>query len=343
MISPSLGPPPANRQVGVCFRRMADLLEIDGANPFRVRAYRRAAATVENLGRDITPMTSSPAGLAALDALPGIGEDLAGKIAEVCRSGRLSALETIEARLPASLVALNDLPGLGPARIRRLRETLGVESAAALRSALAAGALGDLPDFAPSVVRRLARALDAAPVTTRWPRAAAALEAAKLVRAVRDLPGVSRAMVAGSLRRGRPDVGDIDLVAAASPDAPVTAAFAALPEIAEVMACGSRRATVRLWDGLQVDLLVVPPESFGAALIHFTGSKPHNISLRRRAQRLGLKLNEYGLFSGRRRLAGRTEREVYEALGLPYRPPTRREGLVPMAPAHLDGDQGARV
>lgn len=320
--------PPANATVASRFRRLAELLDIEERNPHRARAYRRAADTVERLPGDVSSLLAADDGLARLDALPGIGPDLAGKIAEVCRTGALAALDAAEARLPVGVVRLSALPGLGPERVRRLRTELGVGSPEELGQAIAAGALSRLEGFGPRLQRRLTAAVSK-DQPMRWPRAFAAPQAAELLRAVRSLPGVETAEIAGSLRRGRPDVGDIDLVAAAHPGAPVTETFAALPQVAEVLACGPTRATVRLASGLQADLLVVAPESYGAALLHFTGSKPHNISLRRRAKALGLKLNERGLFRGTRRIAGLTEAEVYAALGLRTPPPHLREYPAP--------------
>lgn len=316
---------PANALVAADFRRLADLLEIEGANPFRVGAYRRAAATVESLSQDVAKMD-----LQMLDALPGVGADLAGKIAEICQTAHLSLLDATEARTPSTLVELSRLPGLGPKRIQQLHTELGVRSISDLRVVIANGALRKLPGFGRVVEDRLCAALAMTPFQ-RWPRADAEPQARTLAAALRRLPGVEATSVAGSIRRGRPDVGDIDLVAAARPGAEVTRAFIALPQVAEVLACGSARATVRLTSGLQADLLVAAPESYGAALVHFTGSKAHNIALRQRAQALGLKLNEYGLHRGRTRIAGRTEAEIYAGLGLKMFPPTQREGRAGIA------------
>ena len=310
----------ANALVAADFRRLADLLEIEGANPFRVRAYRRAASRVESLPQDVAKMD-----IQTLDALPGIGADLAGKIREICQTAHLGLLDATEARTPPALVELSRLPGLGPRRIQQLKSELGVHSPSDLRAAIATGALRKLSGFGTTLEHRLVAALAMKP-PQRWPLADAVPAAKALAAALRHLPGVEAATVAGSIRRRRPDVGDIDLVAAAVPGAEVTRAFAALPQVAEVLACGRARATVRLTSGLQADLLVVGPESYGAALLHFTGSKAHNIALRQRAQARGLKLNEYGLYSGRKRIAGRTEAEVYAGLGLKQLPHGRREG-----------------
>ena len=310
----------ANAAVAADFRRLADLLEIEGANPFRVRAYRRAASTVESLRQNVGDLDFQ-----MLDALPGVGTDLASKIMEICQTEHLELLDATEARTPSTLIELSSLPGLGPQRIQRLHTELGVRSAADLRAVIAAGALRKLPGFGVALERRLAAALSMKP-PQRWPRAIAEPQAKTLAAALRRLPGVEAVCVAGSIRRSRPDVGDIDLVAAAVPGAGVTRAFVGLPQVAGVLACGRARATVQLATGLQADLLVVDPESFGAAMVHFTGSKAHNIALRQRARTRGLKLNEYGLYSGRERIAGRTEAEVYAGLGLPELPPARREG-----------------
>jgi DNA polymerase (family 10) len=313
--------------VAARFRRLADLLEIEGANPFRLRAYRRAALTVERLGPQLLRLLARPDASAALDALPGIGDDLAGKILEVCETGRLRILDDTEARVPPGLVQLLALPGLGPKRVRALHAALGIRSVADLRAALATGAVGRLPRFGDRLAARWAAALasrERAPAG--WPLATARPQAEQLRRALAGLPGVLAAAVAGSIRRGRPTVGDIDLVVAALPHTEVTRLFAALPEVAQVLACGDRQARVKLASGLQADLWVAAPGSFGATLIHATGGKAHNIALRRRAQALGLRLNEHGLHRGRRRIAGRTEAEVYAALGLPLIPPARREG-----------------
>ena len=328
--------PEANAAVAARFRRLAELLELEGANLFRARAYRTAAASVEALPVDVATLARSPEGRRRLDGLRGIGADLAGKIAEICRTGRLGALEAAEGRLPPALVELSALPGLGPVRLRRLRLELGVTTPEELRKVIATGELRRL-GFGRDLERRLADALSARR-PARWRRALALPQAQDLLAAVRALPGVQSADIAGSLRRGLASVGDADLVAAAPADCGVTTAFAALRQVAAVLACGPTRASVRMASGLQADLLVVEPKSYGAALLHFTGSKAHNIALRQRAHAQGLKLNEYGLWRGRRRLAGRTEAEIYRALGLVPIPARRREdrGEIEQAAAAFD-------
>lgn len=320
-------PGAANALVASLFRRVADLLEIQGANPFRVRAYRRAAATATIAQDDFAILSRTPEGRRQLDRLPGIGPDLVEMIGEICRTQRLRLLEDLEAQAPAGLAELLALPGLGPVRVGRLRRELAIRSVDDLRKAVGQGDIARLPGFGRDLEARLSAALSEIPAP-RWPLATAELEAEPLLSALLKADGVVAAAVAGSIRRRRPMVGDIDLVAAASPRAEVGYGFVKLPQIHEVLSVGSRRARMKLANGLQVDLLIAAPGSYGAALVHFTGSKAHNISLRRRAQSLGLKLNEHGVFEGRRRIAGRTESEVYAALGLGLPEPTAREGVV---------------
>lgn len=311
-----------NADVAEIFYRLAELLEIEGANPFRIRAYRRAAATIEDLAEPAAVLLARGQDLADL---PGIGQDLAGKIAEICRTGRLQLLEEVEARTPSDLARLSQVPGLGPKRVKVLHEALGVTSIEDLARAAAAGRVRGLPRFGEAFEQRLLKALQAAPAQgeTRLRISVAEEYAAGLLAHVRSLPGVGDAIVAGSYRRRRETVGDLDVLA--SGPASITDGFVAYPEVAKVLAKGTTRVTVVLRNGLQVDLRVVPAESFGAALVYFTGSKAHNIALRRRAQGRGLKINEYGVFRGEARIAGRTEADVYRAVGLPLIPPEIRE------------------
>ncbi|HEY0648629.1 DNA polymerase/3'-5' exonuclease PolX [Phenylobacterium sp.] len=311
-----------NADVAEVFYRLAELLEIEGANPFRIRAYRRAAATIEDLTEPVAALLARGQDLADL---PGIGEDLAGKIAEICRTGRLQLLEDVEARTPSDLARLAQVPGLGPKRVKVLHDALGVNSIEDLARAAAAGRIRDLPRFGEAFEQRLLRDLKAAPATgeTRLRISVAEEYAAGLLEHVKALPGVGEAVVAGSYRRRRETVGDLDILASGPPS--ITDGFVGYAEVVKVLAKGPTRVTAVLRNGLQVDLRVVPDESFGAALVYFTGSKAHNIALRKRAQGRGLKVNEYGVFRGEARLAGRTEADVYRAVGLPLIPPELRE------------------
>jgi DNA polymerase (family 10) len=313
----------SNAEVAAALELLADLLEIEGANTFRVRAYRNAARTVVELPDSLAQMLGAGQDLSDL---PGIGKDLAGKLAELVRTEHLPLLEEIKSRTPAGLVGLLQIPGLGPKRVHLLHEALGVASPEDLAAALAEGRLHGLHGFGPKTEQHLRdelrRRRSAVRRLTLLEAEGAALPLMALLKTV---PGVAQVAAAGSYRRRRETVGDLDLVAAASDGRSVIARFTAFPQVSKVMAQGETRATVRLRSGVQVDLRVVEEACFGAALLYFTGSKAHNIALRAIAVRKGWKLNEYGLFAGRKRLAAKTENEIYEALGLAFVPPELRE------------------
>jgi len=315
--------PILNAEIAKQLEQVADLLDIEGANPFRVRAYRRAARLIGELPRNVADMVAAGE---SLDELPGIGKDLAEKIAILARGGELPILKELERQAPPGITALLALPGLGPKRVHALYEALGIDSVAKLAAALEAGKLRDVPGFGPEIEAKLRRALaEGAGQPQRTRLAVAEQTVTPLLAALRSAEGVVAAEVAGSFRRRRETVGDLDIVVAAESPEPVMQRFTSYEDVAQVVERGPTRATVILRGGLQVDLRVVPEESFGAALMYFTGSKAHNIALRQIAVDHGWKLNEYGLFRGERRLAGRTEAEVYQRLGFPFIPPELRE------------------
>jgi DNA polymerase (family 10) len=323
-----------NEDVAAAFDEMADLLDIQGENPFRIRAYRRAAQVVRTLPRDLGECADEK----ELDALPGIGADLAGKIAELRSTGHLRALEALRRRVPPGLRALLSLPGLGPVRVRALRSRLGIRGIDDLASALSAGRLTSLKGFGPGIELRLRRALadKAAAGGERMPWSVAAEYAEPLQAYLQSLPGVARAEIAGSYRRGRDTVGDLDLLVSSTRGAGAIKALRRYEDLRELTAAGATKASGVLRNGLQVDVRVVPPRSFGTALHYFTGSRDHNIHIRRRAQERGYKLNEYGLFGGKARVAGATEEGLFAALDLPWIPPELREdrGEIEAAEAH---------
>jgi DNA polymerase (family 10) len=312
-----------NADIAAIFEEIADLLEIQGANPFRVRAYRNAARTVGEFGRDLTAMVAKGQ---ALPKIPGVGEDLTRKIHEIASTGKSSFLERLHKELPETITELLHIPGLGPKKVKALYDQLRVDSLEDLRAAAEAGRIRALPGFGEKTERHILEALAVrADTARRFKRPVAAQYAEALAAALRSVPGVSRLEIAGSYRRCRETVGDIDLLVTASDSGPVMARFIGYDEVAEVLSQGSTRASVVLKCGLQVDLRVVPEASYGAALAYFTGAKAHNIALRKRAQARGLKLNEYGVFRGDTLIAGDTEASVYAALGLPWIPPELRE------------------
>ncbi|MCX8005203.1 MAG: helix-hairpin-helix domain-containing protein, partial [Burkholderiaceae bacterium] len=303
-----------NADIAAAFEEIADLLELQDANPFRVRAYRNAARLIGDLKLDLAATVAAGK---PLPKLPGVGADLAGKIEELARTGKLSALERLRRQVPAGITELLRLPGLGPKRVRTLYERLHVHTPEQVLRAARDGRIRELPGFGAKTESRLAEAIGARLAQSRRVKLAVAAQyAAHLIDWLRRAPGVRDVVAAGSLRRAKETVGDIDLLATAEEGTAVVQHFARHPDAAQVLAAGDTRGSLVLKSGLQVDLRVVPPASFGAALLYFTGSKAHNIRLRNLALARGLKLNEYGLFRGRRALAAATEEEIYAALDL---------------------------
>ncbi len=326
--------PVTNTEIAGELEKLADLLEIEGANTFRVRAYRQAARVVGSLGRNVAEMVAAGE---TLEGRPGIGADLAGKIATIARGEKLPLLAQLTAKNPPGITALLDLPGLGPKRVHALRDSLGIDSAEKLKTALEAGKLSSVPGFASGIIGKLKEVLaQGAGAKPRMKLAAADEIVEPLLAALRKTQAVAQAEVAGSCRRRRETVGDLDIVASAADPAPIMAAFTRYEDVKEILGQGNTRASVVLRSNLQVDLRVVGEESYGAALLYFTGSKSHNIELRNIAIDRGWKLNEYGLFRGTKRIAGKTEAEIYQKLGLPLIPPELREaeGEIEAARAH---------
>ncbi|GLQ79595.1 DNA polymerase/3'-5' exonuclease PolX [Mesorhizobium huakuii] len=312
-----------NADISAMLNRMADLLEIEAANPFRIRAYRRAAATIDDLPENIPGMLAEGR---PLSDLPSIGEDLAGKIEEFVNTGHLQALEEVEARTPSTLAALTAIPGLGPKRVHTLHEALGIKSLDDLAKAAKTGKIRDLPRFSAAAEAKILDEIGKHRKTERRFKISTAEDFANgLTTYLKAGPGIERVVVAGSFRRRKETVGDLDILVTCEKGPAAIDHFAAYDEIAEVISKGTTRSTVLLKAGMQVDVRVVPEESYGAALHYFTGSKAHNIAVRKLAQAKGLKLNEYGVFKGSKRIAGRTEEEVFRTAGLPFIEPELRE------------------
>ncbi|MGA8033060.1 MAG: DNA polymerase/3'-5' exonuclease PolX [Casimicrobiaceae bacterium] len=315
--------PLQNLLIATALDEIADRLEIQDANPFRVRAYRNAARTIGEFQRDLKSVLERGD---ALPRLPGIGADLAGKIRDLALTGHCDLLDHLRTEMPASITELLKVPGLGPKRVRTLWHDLGVETPEQVLRAARDGRIEALHGFGQKTQRSIELAVAAQLSKERRIKLAVAAEYADaLVNWMRRIPGVDRVVVAGSFRRMRETVGDLDVLATGADGRAIVERFLAYPEVEQTMARGSTRASVRLRGGLQVDLRVVPAESFGAALLYFTGSKAHNIALRRLGQARGLKINEYGVFKGARRIAGTTEESVYAAVSLPFISPELRE------------------
>lgn len=314
-----------NAEIARVLERLAVRLEIEGANPFRVRAYREAGRIVGAHPEAMSAIAGTPG---ALEALKGIGKDLAGKIRDLVATGRTELDDELRAKIPDEVVDFTELQGLGPKRVKTLFETLGIRDRDALEKAAKAGKLRDLPGFGEKVEQNVLKALATAGqwsgrmlLATAWPLAHALCERVAAVK------GVKQAELAGSFRRRRETIGDLDLLVTGGDAEAVMEAFAGHESVAETIGRGETKCSVRLKGGLQVDLRVVPAASFGAALLYFTGSKAHNIELRKLAIDKGWSLNEYGLTKGEKVLAGRTEEEVYAKLGLAWIPPELREAL----------------
>jgi DNA polymerase (family 10) len=311
--------PVQNAEIAAMFDQTADLLEFKGENQFRVRAYRKAARTIEGLPQSVRGMLSAEKDLLELS---GIGKDLAGKIADIVKTGHFNLLDQLKRKLPGQLGDMAALPGLGPKRVKLLYDKLKVRTLDDLRRAIKRGRLRELRGFGPTIEKKLAGALEKPVAAKRFRLAVAEAEAEALVGFLRD---GGRVVVAGSYRRRRDTVGDLDILVTSEHGPAVGDKLVDYENITEVLAHGPTRTTVVLRSGLQVDVRAVPEQSYGAALLYFTGSKAHNIALRGLANEHDWKLNEYGLFSGKRRIAGATEEEVYEKLGLAFIPPELRE------------------
>lgn len=316
--------PVHNADVAAVFEEVADLLELEDSNPFRVRAYRKAARVVGDLGRDIGAMVRAGDDLTEL---PGVGEDLAGKIREIVTTGTCCMLSELRKQTPSALARLMTIPGLGPKRVKLLSETLGVRTIDELTRAAREGRIREIPGFGAKSEQNILRSLavTAAGGGSRLSLAVAAQYAESLAEYLRATPGVGDVVIAGSYRRCKETVGDIDILVTVAGRCKVIDRFASYDEVADVLARGTTRATVRLRSGLQADLRVVHRESYGAALHYFTGCKAHNIAVRHLGQEAGLKINEYGVFRGSKRIAGTTEESVFASVGLPWIPPELRE------------------
>ena len=321
---------PSNAEVAALFEELAVLSEILGANVFKVNAFRKATRAVEGLAGEACTME-----LAALKEIDGLGASTAAKIVEFGKTATMSELEELRAQVPSGLKEVLSIQGIGPKTARTLWTEAGVVDLATLKGAIESGAVGKLPRMGPKTIENMKESIafaESARGRIRIGEASPIAEA--LVSELAKLPFVERVAFAGSLRRGKETIGDIDILACSTDVPGLMAAFRARPEVAKVLASGETKTSVQTTNGVQVDLRVVPRESFGAALQYFTGSKEHNVRLRERAISMGFRLNEYGLFpsgadgkalEGATAVASDDERAVYEALGVDWIPPTMRE------------------
>ncbi|MDI1479684.1 helix-hairpin-helix domain-containing protein [Polyangium sp. y55x31] len=313
-----------NETIGSTLDQVADLLEIEGASVFRVRAYRGAARTVSALASPVSALPEKGPG--SLEELPGIGKDLAGKIRELAETGELALLHELKSRTPESLIHLLELPGLGPKRAKAIHEGLGIDTIEELEKAAREGRLRALKGVGPKLEAQILEGIAArAARGKRISLAEAEAQVEPIVARLREVPGVSLIEVAGSYRRRRDNVGDVDILVAADASVAIGKKLIADPATDKVLADGDTKTSVLLKSGLQVDLRVVPVESFGAAMHYFTGSKAHNIAIRTLGVRRKLKISEWGVFQEDKRLSGEREEDVFASVGLAWVPPELRE------------------
>ncbi len=313
-----------NSEIARAFEDLADLLEIDGANAFRLRAYRNAARMIAELPESMTAIVEDTE--RSPDEFPGIGEDLAKKIETLVKTGSLPQLEEMRKKIPPGVVEMLRLPGMGPKKAAVLFHELSITTLEELKQAAEQQQIRELKGFGKKTEESILEGLQQVQESSgRVFLADAKVQADAILESLSKLPSVKQIAAAGSLRRRRETVGDLDVLITAADSAESMDALAEHELVEKVLARGETKQRVRLRSGLEMDLRVVPEESYGAALVYFTGSKAHNIVLRRRAQDRKLKINEYGVYRGEKSVAGRTEEEVYEAVDLPWIPPELRE------------------
>jgi DNA polymerase (family 10) len=313
-----------NHQIAAVFEHVADLLEFQGANPFRVRAYRNAARTIHDLPESAADILADSS--RSLTDIEGIGKDLAEKAATLVETGSLPMLDELLAETPESVLAILRVPGLGPKRAAQLYRELNVATLDELRAACEAHKVQQLKGFGAKMEAAVLQGLDIASEAEKrilWIDAEQHVD--EILAHMQTCKAMQQIAAAGSYRRGKETVGDLDFLIVARDADAVMDHLAGCAGLAQLIARGGTKMSIRLTAGIQVDLRAVPAESFGAALQYFTGSKEHNIVLRGRAKARGLKINEYGVFRGEKQIAGRTEEDVYAALNLPCFPPELRE------------------
>lgn len=312
-----------NADIADIFDEIADYLEIDGENPFRIRAYRNAARSVRGLGPELKDMVARKEDLTRL---PGIGKELAAKIVEISETGSVRALKKLQDKIPAEVRRMLKIPNLGPKRVRNLYRDLKLQSLEQLLQAAKDGQIRSMPGFGQKTETQILQALEAhTEQEIRFKIAALKPHVDSLLNYLKRVAGVQQAMAAGSYRRSKETVGDLDILVVADSDSPVMDRFVEYEDVADVLSRGTTRSSIVLRSGLQVDLRIVGAESFGAALQYFTGSQAHNVAVRRLGRQRGLKINEYGVFKFEERVAGHTEESVYRSVGLAYIPPELRE------------------
>ena len=311
-----------NKELADLFGRMADILEFKGENPFKISAYRRASRILGDLTQDIEEIAES----GKLRSVPGIGEGMAEKIAEYLKTGKVSKYEEVKKGVSDELIAIMDIPGMGPKTLSMLHKEKGIRNLSQLEKSVEDGSLMGLPGIGEKKIENIKRGIQLLRQSKGRMHLGIAFPLAKrIVEALRERTGFKKIEWAGSLRRMKQDIGDIDILATGSNKEKILDTFTHLPEVKEVLAAGGTKASVIVEGGTQIDLRVVEEDSYGAALQYFTGSKGHNVHLRGIAKAKGIKINEYGIFKGEKKLGGKEEKEIYHALRMAWIEPELRE------------------
>ncbi len=304
------------------FNKMADILEFKGENPFKISAYRKAARILGDLTQDIEEIAKK----GELKKIPGIGDGMAQKVEEYLKTGKVAKFEEIRRGVSDELIAMMEIPGMGPKTLSLIYKERGIKNLSELEKALENGSLIDLPGMGEKKAENIKRGIQLLKQSKGRMSLGMAFPVAKrIVEALREATGSKKIEWAGSLRRMKENIGDIDILATGPKHEKIIEAFTHLPEVREVLASGETKASVIVEGGLQIDLRVVDEDSYGAALQYFTGSKAHNIHLRGIAKGKGIKINEYGVFKGEKKIGGREEEDVYKALGMVWIEPELRE------------------
>jgi len=311
-----------NKEVADLFGRMADILEFKDENPFKISAYRKAARVIGDLTQDIEEIAED----GKLKAVPGIGEGMAQKIVEYLKTGKVSKFEEVRKGVSDELIAIMDIPGMGPKTLSMIHKEKGINSLSQLEKAVEDGSLVGLPGIGEKKVENIKRGIHLLKQSKGRMNLGIAFPIAKrIVETLREKAGSKKIEWAGSLRRMRENIGDIDILATGPDKEKIIHIFTHLPEVKEVLASGETKASVIVEGGIQIDLRVVEEDSYGAALQYFTGSKGHNIHLRGIAKAKGIKINEYGVFKGEKKIGGKEEEDVYRVLGMDWIEPELRE------------------
>jgi len=315
-----------NSEFAKIFFEIAELLELKGENVFKIRAYQKAARNVENLSKNLEEIYKS-GGIKALKEVPGIGESIAEHIEEIIKTGTFKKYQELLKEFPKDFTKMIEVPGIGPKTAMLLLKKLKIDSVEKLEEAVKAGKLRGLPGMGAKKEENILKGLELKKkVKGRFLLPESLVSADAIVKALKKLKEVDQIVPAGSLRRWQETIGDLDILVTSKSPEKIMKTFTTLPQVNQVLSKGLTKSSVVLKNGMQADVRVVEPKSFGAALHYFTGSKQHNILIREMAVKKGLKISEYGIFKGKKQIGGKIEDEIFKSVGLPFIPPELRQG-----------------